>query len=114
MAAFIVVAVIVVLIVSAILQCTLKRALAGWLLILFPLILCGAALINLARGQQNIGLAAYQSQRCQLVFGVLLFGLSLLAAFAPRWRWLYWAAWACNLLAVGILAWLVFAWTPFG
>lgn len=113
MAATFTITFIAVLIGSAILQRTGKRALSGWLLILFPFILCGASLINLSRGVQSIGLAASQREQRQLVFGVLLLGLSLLAAFAPRWRWLYWAAWACNLLAVGILAYLVFAWTPF-
>lgn len=113
MAATLTIAVIAVLIISAIFQWTGKRALSGWMLVLFPFMLCGAALINLSHGVEGIGRAAYESTQRQFFFGVVLLGLSLLAAFAPRWRWVYWAAWACNLLAVGVLTYLVFLWRPF-
>jgi hypothetical protein len=101
------------LILAAALEFTKKRKVSGWLLVPLPAFMCAAALVDLSRGEQKIGAAAFESDLKQLVFIVFLLLLCLLATLHPRWRWLFWLAWAFNAMFCGVLVYLAFFWKVF-
>ena len=98
---------------TAALQLMGRRRLSCWLLLLFPTILCVAALADLARGSARIGLAAFESDEKQLAILLCFLAVSGIAAFRPGWRWLFWAAWVLNALVCGVLIYLAFFWKVF-
>ena len=101
------------LVAAAVLQLIERRRLACWLLVLLPVSLCGAATRDLSRGITHLGAAAYQNDRKQLLFSVLILALASLAALLPQRRLLFWASWVVNALVCGALVYLVFFWHVF-
>ncbi len=114
MASFIAIGATVLLAVTAILQFTRKRQLGCWLLVAFPALLCAVALVDMARGPAALGQVAFESDTKQLMCCAALLGLTLLAAWRARWKWMFWVAWMMNALICGILVYLVFFWKVFG
>ena len=96
---FLTIASLVLLIAAVILHVMGWRRLGGWLLAPFPALLCGAA---------SMSYATYHGNLEVLVERAVLLLLALLAALLPRWRWLFWIAWACNFIMCGTLVYLVY------
>ncbi len=113
MTSLLVVVVAALLLVAAGLHIAKNRALPCWLLVPFPLIGCAAALVEISRGPNGIGEAAFKSDQKQLGYLAVLLLVSLLAALRPQWAWLFWLAWAFNALVCGILVYVAFFWKVF-
>ena len=80
MASLFVPLVIALLIAIAVMHATGRRVFACWLLVIFPAALCGACLIDLARGPVQLGEAAFKSDQKQLLYCLALLALGILAA----------------------------------
>jgi len=113
MASVFVIAAIALLVAAAGLQIAHKPKLAGWLLVVFPAFLCVAALADLAHGARVLGEASYESDLKQLGYCLILVFVTVLAAFQPRQRWLFWAAWLMNAAICAVLVYLAFFWKVF-
>jgi hypothetical protein len=98
---------------AAVLEFTSKRGLSGWLLVPFPALMCGAGLLDLSRGAEKIGRAAFESDLKQLAYLFFLLLLSVFAALRPNARWLFWIAWAFSAVVCGALVYLAFFWHVF-
>jgi hypothetical protein len=105
---------VVLLVAAAVLEFTRKRRLAGWLLVTFPALMCGAGLLDISGGVERIGRAAFESDLKQLAYISFLFLLCVFAALRPNWGWLFWTAWAFSALVCGVLVYLAFFWHVFG
>jgi hypothetical protein len=113
MAAVLTFAAMVFLVAAAVLEFTRKRGIGGWLLVPFPALMCSAGLIDLSRGVEKIGRAAFESDLKQLAYLFFLFLLCVFAALRPNARWLFWTAWAFSALVCSALLYLVFFWHVF-
>lgn len=101
------------LVAAAGLQFMHKPRLAGWLLVVIPACLCVAALAELAHGARVLGEASYESDLKQLGYCLILLFVTVLAAFQPRQRWLFWVAWLLNAAIGAVLVYLAFFWKVF-
>ena len=113
MATGIVIVAIALLVVAAALEFAQKRRAGAWLLVVFPVLLCAAGLMDVSRGARALGEAAYESDLKQLGYCLILLFVTVLAAFQPRQRWLFWAAWLMNAAICAVLVYLAFFWKVF-
>lgn len=113
MATVLTVLAVILLVTAAVLEFTRKRRLAGWLLVAFPALMCGAGLLDISGGVERIGRASFESDLKQLAYIFFLFLLCVFAALRPNWRWLFWTAWAFSALVCGVLVYLAFFWHVF-
>lgn len=113
MATLVASAVVVLLIVSSTLHGKGKRVLGCWLLMPFPAFNLVAILFDLSRGAAKLGQGAFESDKRQLIYSVVIFIVSLLAALRPRWPWLFWIAWMLNAFIAAILFYSTFFWKVF-
>ena len=113
MASLVVPFVIALLIAIAVMHATGRRAFACWLLVIFPAALCGACLVDLARGPAQLGEAAFKSDQKQLLYCLALLAMNLLAALRAKSSWLFWVSWLLDAAVCGILVYLVFFWKVF-
>ena len=114
MATVLTVLAVVLVVAAAVLEFTSKRRVSGWLLVPFPALMCGAGILDLSRGVERIGRAAFESDLKQLAYLFFLFLLCVFAALRPNARWLFWTAWAFSALVCGALVYLAFFWHVFG
>lgn len=90
-----------------------RRALGGWLLTAAGATMCAGIVVELIRGVSQIGLGADHAYARQLEFYLVALVMSLTAALKPRWRILFWLAWAINALICAGLVYLAFFWKVF-
>ncbi len=104
---------VALLVTAAVLQLMRRRVWAAALVTVGPVGIVLSLVADLARGEQHIGLAAYNADERQLVVSLPLLALCALALWRPSWRWLFWIVWLLNaLIAVGLI-YLAFFWKVF-
>ena len=104
---------VLLLIVCAVLNFTRRRALSCWLLVLFPAVFCFALLFDISHGVQKLGQASYHSDLRALPYALAFLAITLLAAFRPNWRWLFWTIWLVSALICAVIVYLTFFWKVF-
>ena len=104
---------IILLIVCLVLQFTARRAWSCWLLVLFPAIISFALLLDISHGAQKLGPASYHSDLRALPYALAFLAFTLLAAFRPTWRWLFWIIWFICALMCAVIVYLTFFWKVF-
>ena len=104
---------IVLLVACAALQFISRRALACWLLVLFPAAVGAALLADLSHGVRGLGSAGYQSDLRGLLPALGYLAVAVLAAFRPNWRWLFWIVWLVSAFLCAIAIYMEYFWKVF-
>ena len=104
---------IILLIVCAVLNFTRRRTLSCWLLVLFPAAFCFALLLDISYGVAKLGPASYHSDLRALPYLLAFLTVTVLAAFRPNWRWLFWIIWLVYALICTVIVYLTFFWKLF-
>jgi hypothetical protein len=104
---------IILLLLCAVLRFTRWRTSSGWLLVLFPAILCIGILVDLSHGVQKLGQGGYNTDLRTLPYFLGLLAVVVLAALRPKWGWLFWIIWLLNALFCAGVVYLTFFWKVF-
>ena len=104
---------IVVVVASGALHFTRLRKLACWLLALFPASLCVGLFMDLVKGRQKLGEAAFHSDLRTLLPLAGFLAVTVFAALRPKWGWIFWIAWVLGALIAAIIVFLTYFWKVF-
>lgn len=104
---------IILVFACAVLHLTRHRTLACWLLVVFPSALSIGLFLDLAHGAAKLGQASYRSDLRTLPYVLGFLAVTLLAAFRPRWGWLFWVAWVFSAFVSAVVVFLTYFWKVF-
>ena len=104
---------VILVFICAVLRFTHKKNLACWLLVLFPAALSLGLFLDLAHGATKLGRASYSSDLRTLPHLLGFLVITLLAAFRPKWGWLFWIAWLFSAFVSAVVVFLTYFWKVF-
>lgn len=104
---------VILVLACAVVHFTHRKNLACWLLVIFPGALCLGVFLDLAHGAQALGEASYSSDLRTLPYLLGFLVITLIAAFRPRWGWLFWIAWVFSSLVCAVVVFLTYFWKVF-
>ena len=104
---------VILVFVCAVLRFTNRNILACWLLVIFPAALSLGLFVDLAHGVVKLGQASYNSDLRTLPYVLGYLVITLLAAFRPKWGWLFWIAWLFSAFICAVVVFLTYFWKVF-
>jgi len=69
--------------------------------------------LDLAHGATKLGRASYSSDLRTLPYLLGFLVITLLAAFRPKWGWLFWIAWLFSAFVCAVVVFLTYFWKVF-